>query len=122
MVIDLINDPRYTFSDKAPPSSLRPEGAVAQRNGHAAGAQTPLEVNAVVNVDRGLAVEERARVAELALLSGVQPATPSVCADATLALALIESAAVAIYESDGPGCGAAFILELPRGLRVAANA
>jgi PAS domain S-box-containing protein len=103
MVIDLINDPRYTFSDKAPPSSLRPEGAVAQRNGHAAGAQTPLEVNAVVNVDRGLAVEERARVAELALLSGVQPATPSVCADATLALALIESAAVAIYHTDAAG-------------------
>jgi PAS domain S-box-containing protein len=97
MVIDL-NDLRYTFSDEAPPSSLRPVGAV-QHNGHAAGAQTPLEVNAVVNVDRGLVVEERARVAKLALLSGMQPAA-SVSADATLARVLIESAAVAIYHID----------------------
>src|ERR1700693_2431379 len=42
MVIDL-NDPRYTFGDEAPPPSLRPEGAVAQRNGHAARPQTLLE-------------------------------------------------------------------------------
>jgi PAS domain S-box-containing protein len=68
MVIDL-NDPRYTFGDEAPPASLRPEGAVVQRNGHAAGPQTPPEVDADL-------------------------------ADATLARALIESAAVAIYRTD----------------------
>jgi transcriptional regulator with GAF, ATPase, and Fis domain len=44
MDIDL-TDPRFTFSDEAPQLSLPPEGAVAERNGHAAGPQTPLEVD-----------------------------------------------------------------------------
>jgi PAS domain S-box-containing protein len=48
-------------------------------------------------------VELRARVAELELLSGVQLATPSLPADATLARALIDSAPVAIYHTDAMG-------------------
>jgi PAS domain S-box-containing protein len=102
MVIDL-NEPRYTFGDEAPPPSLRPEGTVAQRNGHAAGSQTAMEVNAKVNIDRGLVVEERPRGAELAFLPGMRPEAPSSPADATLARALIESATSAIYHSDAAG-------------------
>jgi signal transduction histidine kinase len=45
MGIDL-TDPRFTCSDEAPQLSLPPEGAVAERNGHSAGPQTPLEVEA----------------------------------------------------------------------------
>jgi PAS domain S-box-containing protein len=45
MGIDL-KDLRFTFSDEAPPPSLPPAGAPAQRNGHTTGLHTPLEVDA----------------------------------------------------------------------------
>jgi PAS domain S-box-containing protein len=44
MGIDL-KDPRFTFSDEAPQPSLPPEGTTAQRNGHADGPQTLLEID-----------------------------------------------------------------------------
>ena len=54
--------------------------------------------------EQGVAqVEFRARLADLAILSGAEPKAPPSQADATLARTLIDSAAVAIFHTDAMG-------------------